>query len=60
MCRLIATALEMENFSVDWVASAVKALDVLHKRQYAVVVSDLKMTPMDGVTFLSEARRKFP
>ncbi|WP_019905218.1 response regulator [Methylobacterium sp. 77] len=41
---------------VDGVTSGVDALERMRERKYALVISDLMMEPMDGLTLLREIR----
>jgi PAS domain S-box-containing protein len=43
---------EDPNLKVDTIVSARLAMKHLHKHKYDVIVSDYKMTDMDGITFL--------
>ena len=47
-----------EDFQVDTAISAEEALDRLSEREYDVVVSDYKMSVMDGLQFLSRLREQ--
>ncbi len=42
------------------IASVSAALDELERKQYSVVVSDMKMPEMNGVDFLSLVKKKYP
>jgi len=48
------------RFEVCAVNSAAAGLAMLAKREFAVIVSDIRMPEMDGVEFLSEARARAP
>lgn len=48
------------NFSVSVFESAADALRSAEKQQYDVVISDLKMPEIDGVTFLSRMKKLQP
>ena len=41
---------------VEGVTDAVTALERMRERRYALVISDLDMEPMDGLSFLREIR----
>ena len=41
---------------VEGVTDAVTALERMRQRRYALVISDLEMEPMDGLSFLREIR----
>jgi PAS domain S-box-containing protein len=44
------------QFSVDTVASAAEALEVLRTRRYDAIISDYQMPVMDGIEFLKRVR----
>jgi len=60
MCHLIAMALEMEKIKVQTAHSGLEALKKLQVNQFDVVVTDLKMTPMDGLALLKELKLHYP
>ena len=49
-----------EQWEVNFAASGAHALDVMTQCRFDVVVSDLHMPNMDGLTLLKEVREKFP
>ena len=49
-----------EDFDCIFVTSGQKALDVLKKEDICVIVSDMRMPGMDGLTLLKEVRAKYP
>ncbi len=61
MCTLIKGTLELEpELSVDVAFSGRDALSLIEEKKYDVVVTDLKMTPMDGLTLLKKIKEKYP
>jgi len=61
MCKLIQTALELENHEVDMACSGQAALEKLHAEfRYEIVITDLKMQTVDGIQVLQTARRLSP
>ncbi|HVP95890.1 PAS domain S-box protein [Methanoregula sp.] len=44
------------QFSVDVIASATEALDLLATREYDAIISDYQMPVMDGIEFLKKVR----
>lgn len=52
--------LEYEGFSVDMAASGKDALEQLGNKSYQLMLLDIKMPEMDGVTVLHRAKEKFP
>lgn len=57
LLRLVVMLLSRIGFpDVEGVSSAAEALEKLRARRYALVISDLDMEPMDGLTLLREIR----
>lgn len=57
LLRLVAMLLSRIGFpDVDTATSGPEALEKLRERRYALVISDLDMEPMDGLTLLREIR----
>lgn len=52
--------LEDEGFSADMAESGAAALEMLEKKQYQLMLTDIKMPEMDGVTLLTRAKQKYP
>jgi two-component system cell cycle response regulator len=52
--------LHSEGYEVDTASSAAEALDLLHKKEYEIVVSDLVMPGMNGLDLLSHVKRHDP
>lgn len=49
-----------EGFDTDMAESGVAALEMLEKKQYQLMLTDIKMPEMDGVTLLTHAKQKYP
>jgi two-component system response regulator GlrR len=60
LLRLLSIRLRAENYDVEAVESAHKALAVLHRFRPDLVVTDLKMDKMDGIALLKELQTKSP
>ena len=60
LLRLLSIRLRAENYEVEAVESAHKALAVLHRFRPDLVVTDLKMDKMDGIGLLKELQVKSP
>lgn len=60
LLRLLSIRLRAENYEVEAVESAHKALAVLHRFRPDLVVTDLKMDKMDGIGLLKELQTKSP
>ncbi|HSO10265.1 MAG TPA: response regulator, partial [Desulfoprunum sp.] len=52
----IDQTLSLNGYAVDTFASPVEALDQLDKKEYAAVVTDIKMPVMDGLQFLNHVK----
>jgi len=52
--------LEEEGFYADMAESGSAALEMLGKKQYQLMLTDIKMPEMDGVTLLTRAKQKYP
>ena len=52
--------LSHRGFDVFTAANGLDALDILEKEDVHVVLMDVKMPKMDGITALKEVRRRFP
>jgi len=61
MCKIIKTALELENHHVDMVFSGQAALDSFAtENSYNIVITDLKMNKVNGLQVLQAARALSP
>jgi two-component system response regulator GlrR len=60
LLRLLSIRLRAEDYEVEAVESAHKALAVLHRFRPDLVVTDLKMDKMDGIGLLKELQTKAP
>ena len=57
LLRLVVMLMNRIGFTeVEGVCSGPEALERLRSRRYALVISDLDMEPMDGITLLREIR----
>lgn len=57
MRRLVAFTLRDAGFEVTQAADGRKALDCLDSGSFHLIITDLNMPVMDGVTFITEARK---
>jgi two-component system, NtrC family, response regulator GlrR len=60
LLRLLSIRLRAEDYEVEAVESAFKALAVLHRFRPDLVITDLKMDKMDGIGLLKELQVKSP
>ncbi len=56
----VSKILEQEGYRVDSVANGREALDFLQRQNVQVVISDLQMPEMNGMSFLRELNRHYP
>ena len=55
---LVARTLEGADYDVDVAADGASALERLKDQDYDLLITDLKMPGMDGLTVIREARRR--
>ncbi|RPI47789.1 MAG: sigma-54-dependent Fis family transcriptional regulator [Betaproteobacteria bacterium] len=60
LLEAVCTTLELAGFSVLGAADAGSALELLAARDIGLVLSDVGMAPMDGLTLLGEIKRRAP
>lgn len=53
-------SLEKEGYTVTGVGNGLEALDELEKMKYDLLIADIKMPKMDGLTLLSKVKEKYP
>lgn len=58
--QALAKLLAREGFVVDSVGNGREALNFLRRQAVNLIVTDLKMPQMDGITFLRELKKHFP
>ncbi|MGA7616150.1 MAG: response regulator [Thermoanaerobaculia bacterium] len=58
--NLVRTILHRHSFEVETAADGEVALSMVHGREYAVVLLDLMMPRMDGITFLQHVAEEIP
>ena len=57
---VLETLLRQDGLQAAHVTSGQAALDVLERRPYEAVITDLRMPGMDGMTLLAEIKRRWP
>lgn len=60
MAVLVAGTLEDEGYSVSRTEKGEHALSLLSSQNFDVVVTDLKMSPISGLTILEETKKRSP
>ena len=56
-CLLLSQVLEKEGYIVDTANTGMEALNILKKKKINLVITDLKMPEMDGLSLIREARK---
>ncbi len=56
----LSKLLEREGFEVESVSNGYEALNYLNQRQVNVIVTDINMPEMNGITLLKELNKSFP
>jgi DNA-binding NtrC family response regulator len=57
MRHILQLMLEREGFKTEQAENGKEALGMLQKKEFGVVITDLKMPEMDGLTLLEEAKK---
>jgi two-component system response regulator GlrR len=60
LCRLLSIRLGAANYEVECVSSAHAALDACMPLRPNLVITDLRMEPMDGLGLLKELKSRWP
>lgn len=60
ICHIIKSALSRVGFEVDSAEKASVALELFKKKEYDVVISDLKMPEMNGIELVSILKKQSP
>ncbi len=56
ICNMVTRFLEMNNYQGDVAHNGKEALELLEKNSYQLVLSDIKMPEMDGISFMQAAK----
>jgi two-component system NtrC family sensor kinase len=60
LAEVVAEAVERDGHSTGIADSGAKALEMLARQPYDLIISDTKMPRLDGETFYTELQRRFP
>ena len=60
MGAVLKAGLEGDDLQADVASSGTEALDLLGKKRYDVVITDLRMPDLDGIALLERIKRKWP
>ena len=58
--KTLSMGLKRSHFTVQEARSGEEALKIMEKEACEVVVSDVRMSPMDGYSLISHIREKYP
>jgi len=60
MCQFLSIMLRKEGYQITAVSSGKKAVDAIRNQRYDVVLSDIRMSGMDGIEVLKEIKKLDP
>ncbi len=60
ICSMVNRFLEMNNYQADIANNGKEALEMIEKNHYQLVLSDIKMPEMDGISFMQAAKEVNP
>ena len=60
ICYLIEELLKQEGFLVDVCFSSIKALEIIKKGSYQMLITDLKMPGIDGLELIRKSKEHNP
>ncbi len=60
VCRLLSEGLSQQGFNCRMCSSGEKALELLERETFDLVISDLRMPGMSGLVLLEKACKKYP
>ncbi|MGO9622519.1 MAG: response regulator [Desulfobaccales bacterium] len=60
VCKRLKPALEKLGYEVDAFIQSTEAMHQIQRINYDIIITDLKMKEIDGMQFLSEAKKRHP
>jgi DNA-binding NtrC family response regulator len=60
VCKRLKPALEKLGYEVDIFTQSPEAMHQIQQTAYDIIITDLKMKEIDGMQFLSEAKKRHP
>ena len=60
MLKLVGSSLEHEGFKVTTTESGQEAIDLIMKREFDLIITDMVMEPVDGISILKRAKELDP
>jgi DNA-binding NtrC family response regulator len=58
--EILREAIDQEGVEIDLASDGIDALEILTRKPFDILITDLNMPRMDGLTLLREARQRFP
>ena len=58
--KVVSTLLKTQHHTVKTAEDREQALEMLAEEEFDLVLSDVRMDPMDGITLLSKAKEQYP
>ena len=58
--QLIGKVLEKEGYEISYACDGREGLDIFHKKNIDLIISDIKMPEMSGIEFLHEVKKQEP
>ena len=60
VCKRLQPALEKAGYEVEVFTKSAEAMARIQVQEFDIVITDLKMEGLDGMTFLSEVKKRSP
>jgi len=60
VCKRLQPALEKAGYEVEVFTKSAEAMSRIQVKEFDIVITDLKMEGLDGMTFLSEVKKRSP
>jgi len=60
MLNLLRSTFEKSGRKVDTAVDGMQAIDIVRKKPFDIVITDINMPRMDGITLLKSIKKEFP
>jgi len=60
VCKRLKPALEKAGYEVETFISSKEAMSRIEAKEFDIVITDLKMEGLDGMTFMTEVKKRSP
>lgn len=60
LCTSLVSALESASYNVRQAGSALQALEILHTEPFDIILSDLRLPDVEGLSFVAQCRETCP